>query len=67
MRTSPEAVRLPGGDGKVLNLVVAANGVEVERSVAVVDGDGETHLLPGVVDVVQGSGGGMRLGRTAGR
>jgi len=59
-------LRLPGGDGKVLDLVVAANGVEVERSVAVADGE-EARPLPGIVDVVQGSGGGLRLGRTAGR
>ena len=60
-------LRLPGGDGKVLDLVVAANGVEVESAVSVVEGGGETRLLPNVSEVVQGSGGGLRLGRTAGR
>jgi len=60
-------LRLPGGDGKALDLVVAANGTDVERSVATVDGDGRTRILPGVAAVVQGSAGGMRLGRTAGR
>jgi hypothetical protein len=41
--------------------------VEVERSVALVEGDSRTRVLPGVGDVVQGSAGGMRLGRSAGR
>ena len=60
-------LRLPGGDGKTLDLVVAADGVEVERSVVVVDGDGRTRLLGGIDDVVQGSADGLRIGRVAGR
>ena len=60
-------LRLPGGDGKVLDLVVAANGADFSFAVSVVDGERTARPLNGLGDLVSGSAGGLRLGRTAGR
>jgi hypothetical protein len=60
-------LRLPGGDGKVLDLVVAGSGLDFASAVSAVDGEGTAHALPGLSDVLAGSADGLRLGRTAGR
>jgi hypothetical protein len=60
-------LRLPGGDGKVLDLVVAASGAGFSAAVSVVDGERTARPLDGLDDLVAGSAGSLRLGRTAGR
>ena len=61
-------LRLPGGDGKVLDPVVAGNGLDFSLAVSEIDLGEQTALpLSGLSDLVSGSAGGLRLGRTAGR
>ena len=61
-------LRLPGGDGKVLDPVVAGNGLDFALAVSEVDlGEQTANPLPGLSDLVTGSAGGLRIGRTAGR
>jgi FG-GAP repeat/FG-GAP-like repeat len=60
-------LRLAGGDGKLLDLVVAANGLDFDSAVSRVDGDATAQPLSGFGDLLSGSAQGLRLGRTAGR
>ena len=61
-------LRLPGGDGKVLDAVIAANGLDFASAVSEIAlGERTAIPLPGISDLVAGSANGLRLGRTAGR